>query len=295
MDFKRELEEKRNLVEKELKKYLAVENMPQKRVFDAMSYSLMAGGKRLRPLIMLLACEMCGGNAEDAMPFACAMEMIHTYSLIHDDLPAMDNDDLRRGMPTNHVKFDEATAILAGDALLNMAFEITSMYENEKISDKNILKAVSVLARSAGARGMIGGQIIDMESENKKLTIDELKNLHALKTGAIIRASGVCGAILAGADEKERTAVDEYCRNLGIAFQIRDDILDVVGNEAVLGKRTGSDVQNNKNTYVSLTSIDEADKMAADYTEKAKKAIEPFGQRAQMLLQLADYLTDRNN
>ncbi len=295
MEFKEKLKNKRELIENALDKYVAVENITQKRVFEAMWYSLMAGGKRLRPIIMLFACEMCGGGEKDALPFACAMEMIHTYSLIHDDLPAMDNDDLRRGMPTNHIKFDEATAILAGDALLTMAFEITSSYENENIKDKNILKAISVLARSAGAMGMIGGQIIDIESENKKLTLDELKNLHALKTGAIIRASGVCGAVLAGADEKSIKAVDEYCLNLGIAFQIRDDILDVVGDEKVLGKRTGSDAQNHKNTYVSLTSVEEAEKLAEKYTNKAKAALDIFGAKADNLLQLAELLTNRKN
>lgn len=281
------------LIEAALAEYMRTDDIPQKRVFDAMSYSLMAGGKRLRPVIMLYACEMCGGDAEDVLPFACAMEMIHTYSLIHDDLPAMDNDDLRRGKPTNHIQFDEATAILAGDALLNMAFEITSSYKNEKISDGAALRAISVLARSAGACGMIGGQMIDIESEQKELSLEELTALHSLKTGAIIRASGVCGAILAGADDEQIKAVDDFCRNLGIAFQIQDDILDVTGNEEELGKKIGSDVQNNKNTYVTLTSLEDAEKMSEEYTKKAEKALERFGEKADGLLYIADMLLGR--
>lgn len=293
MDCKEKLICTGKLVEEALAKYMDIGDLPQKRVFDAMSYSLLAGGKRLRPIIMIYACEMCGKGAAEVMPFACAMEMIHTYSLIHDDLPAMDNDDLRRGRATNHIKFDEATAILAGDALLNMAFEITASYKNENISDESVLKAISILARSAGATGMIGGQMIDIESENKKLSLKQLQHLHALKTGAIIRASGVCGAVIAGADEEKIKAVDDYCLNLGIAFQIQDDILDVVGDEKELGKKTGSDAVNHKNTYVSLTSLEEAEKLSEEYTKKAKDALKPFGDKAADLLWLADMLTER--
>jgi len=242
-------------------------------------------------VIMIYACQMCGGDIDKVMPFACAIEMIHTYSLIHDDLPAMDNDDLRRGKPTNHIVFDEATAILAGDALLNMAFEITSECEN--IPPKTALKAVSVLSRASGAMGMIGGQMIDIESENKKIEIDRLKNLHLLKTGALIRASGVIGAIVAGAGEEEIKAVDEFCKNLGIAFQIRDDILDVSGDEKKLGKPVGSDAQNNKNTYVTLTSLDEALALEDEYTKKASQALECFGEKNEKLLCLAKELLKR--
>lgn len=293
MDCKEKFITVGKMIEESLAEYMNVGKLPQQRVFDAMSYSLLAGGKRLRPVIMIYACEMCGGKAADIMPFACAMEMIHTYSLIHDDLPSMDNDDLRRGRATNHIKFDEATAILAGDALLNMAFEITSSYQNERVSDKNILKAVSVLSRSAGAMGMIGGQMIDIESENKTLSLEELLHLHSLKTGAIIRASGVCGAVIAGADDKEIKAIDDFCLNLGIAFQIQDDILDVIGDEKELGKKIGSDAANHKNTYVSLTSLEDAEKLSEDYTNKAKQALNLFGNKANDLLWLADMLTER--
>lgn len=293
MDYKAKFKDTAERVEKALSEYVKSENVPQKRVFDAMRYSLLAGGKRLRPVIMIYACEMCGGKADVVMPFACAIEMIHTYSLIHDDLPAMDNDDLRRGLPTNHIKFDEATAILAGDALLTMAFEITSSCAEK--NSENIIKAISVLARAAGAAGMIGGQVIDIESENKKLTLPELQHLHSLKTGALIRAAGVCGAVIAGADEEKIKAVDDFCYNLGIAFQIQDDILDVVGDEKELGKRIGSDAQNHKNTYVTLTSLDEAKHLAEKYTERAERALGIFGQKADCLLWLAAMLTNRKN
>lgn len=293
MDFEKEFENTRRLVEAELEKYMNFAVMPQKKVLDAMAYSLMAGGKRLRPVIMIMAARMCGADEKTVMPFACAVEMIHTYSLIHDDLPAMDNDDLRRGKPTNHKKFGEAAAILAGDALLNMAFEITSEYSCEGVSDRQVLCAVSALSKAAGAMGMIGGQMIDIESENKELSLDELKNLHALKTGALIRASGVCAAVLAGADEAEIKAVDEYCLNLGIAFQIRDDILDVAGDTKTLGKPVGSDKENNKNTFVSLTSLKEAQRLVAEYTKKAADALLMFEDRAECLLGLAKWLSGR--
>lgn len=294
MDYEKKLADTARLVEKALAEYMKTKDIPHKRVFEAMSYSLLAGGKRMRPVIMLYVCEMCGGNTEAALPFACAIEMIHTYSLIHDDLPAMDNDDLRRGRPTNHIQFDEATAILAGDALLNTAFEITSS-KNDGVNAEDVLRVISVLARCSGANGMIGGQMIDIENENKSMTIDELKYLHSLKTGALIRASGVCGAIIAGANEKSIKAVDEFCSNLGIAFQIRDDILDVTGNEKELGKKTGSDLQNNKNTYVTLTSLEEAERLSGEYTAKAKKSLEIFGEKADGLLYLADKLLGRKN
>ncbi len=293
MNFQSDFIKMQKLVEDELKKYMDIRKIPQQRIFDAMSYSLLAGGKRLRPVIMLYAAKMCGGDIGSVLPFACAMEMIHTYSLIHDDLPCMDNDDLRRGKPTNHKMFDEETAVLAGDALLNMAFEITSSMANSDIPADRILRAISVISRSSGAFGMIGGQMIDIESENKKISIEELKHLHSLKTGAIIRASGVVGAILSGADEEAIKKVDEYCDNLGIAFQIQDDILDVEGSAEKLGKPIGSDIENDKNTYVSLSSIEEAKDMVVIYTNKAIEALECFGDKKEYLCQLALTLVGR--
>lgn len=295
MNFSENLKNTQHLVETELEKYMCFEALPQKRVFESMAYSLLAGGKRLRPIIMIYTAKMCGGKEKDVLPFACALEMIHTYSLIHDDLPAMDNDELRRGKPTNHMKFDEATAILAGDALLNMAFEITSENKNPDISAETVLRIITVLSKASGAYGMIGGQMIDIENENKSLAPNEIKNLHALKTGALIRAAGVCGAIVAGADETQIKAVAEYCLNLGIAFQIRDDILDVTGDVDSLGKTVGSDKENNKNTYLSFNSLEKAESMVCEYTKKAVKSLTQFGEAANELKWLAENLTERKN
>lgn len=295
MNFFENLKSTQLIVEEKLKKYMEIGKLPQKRVFEAMSYSLLAGGKRIRPVIMIYACRMCGGKTEDVLPFACALEMIHTYSLIHDDLPAMDNDELRRGIPTNHMKFDEATAILAGDALLNMAFEIVADNKNRNISDSTALKVIGCLAKASGVFGMIGGQMIDIENENKSLLPEEIKNLHALKTGALIRAAGVCGALVAEAGEDQVKALDEYCLNLGIAFQIRDDILDVTGDSSLLGKPVGSDKENNKNTYLSFNTLEKAENMVCEYTKKAIESLERFGEAAEDLKQLALSLTERIN
>ncbi|MBR4720354.1 MAG: polyprenyl synthetase family protein [Clostridia bacterium] len=278
------------ITEDALKKYMCVSDLPQKRLYDAMEYSLFAGGKRLRPMIMMMTAKMLKKPIETVIPFACAMEMIHTYSLIHDDLPAMDNDDLRRGKPTNHKVFGEAEAILAGDALLTKAFEIASGYDVDGVDRALVLKAINVLARSAGADGMVGGQDIDMGGNLSDL--EKLKFMHSLKTGAIIRASGVIGAILSGADEGEIKAVDEYCYNLGIAFQIQDDILDVLGNEESLGKPIGSDADNNKSTYVTLCGIDKAQRLQEEYIKKAKASLNIFD-NAEELLSLADLLVNR--
>lgn len=295
MRFDAEIKDFQNIIENKLSEYVKEDLIPQKRIFEAMEYSLLSGGKRLRPVIMLAAASIFDDRLQDILPFACAIEMIHTYSLIHDDLPAMDNDVLRRGKPTNHIKFDEATAILAGDALLNMAFEITTEYKCENIPPERILKAVNVLSKSSGAYGMIGGQMIDIESEEKSLSLEELTHLHLLKTGAIIIASGVVGAILSGADENEVEAIKEYCKNLGIAFQIRDDILDVVGSEEVLGKPIGSDMENKKNTYISLMGIDEAELLVEEYTKKAISSLLIFGKKADILVFLAESLTKRDH
>lgn len=291
--MKKELKEKIIAVDSALDAYLPEKNNAQGIIYTAMRYSLFAGGKRLRPILMLETAKMCGGDEKTVMPFACAMEMIHTYSLIHDDLPAMDNDDLRRGMPTSHIKFGEATAILAGDALLNKAFEIVSAVGNG--SAELTLKAMSELAKSSGTEGMIGGQVIDMESEGKDISLDELRRLHLLKTGAIIRSSCRIGAVLSGASETEISAVDEFAANLGVAFQIRDDILDVEGSEEELGKPIGSDAEQEKNTYVKLVGLEKSKELAAEYSAKAKAALEMFGEKADFLLRLTDYLIDRKS
>ena len=292
MDIKEIITEKADIINRALRGYTEHENNPQSLIYEAMNYSLFAGGKRIRPVIMLLVCDMLSGDENEVMPFACAMEMIHTYSLIHDDLPAMDNDDYRRGKLTNHKKYGEAIAILAGDALLNKAFEtVTSAVYKDS---SRAIKAMSVLSKSSGTEGMIGGQTVDIESEGKKISPDELLYLHSLKTGAIIRSSGVIGAIMAGAGDDEIKAVDEYCKNFGIAFQIQDDLLDILGNEEILGKATGSDSANEKTTFVTLYGIEESKKAVDSYTEKACSALDVFGSKAQQLKALAYLLVNRS-
>lgn len=287
------LKEHIELIDRRLDKYLECKDNPQSIIYEAMRYSVFAGGKRLRPVLMLLVCRMCGGDINEALPFACALEMIHTYSLIHDDLPAMDNDDLRRGQPTSHKKFGEAAAILAGDALLNKAFEVMSDYRGNDTA--RALKAMSIIARSSGTEGMIGGQVVDMISEGREITLDELRYLHLNKTGAIIRSACVAGAVTAGAGDDEIRAVDKFAENLGIAFQIQDDILDVTGTEEELGKPIGSDAEEGKNTYVSLLGIERAEEMSKEYSESAKRALDIFGEKADTLKRLTDYLTNRRS
>ncbi len=276
-------------VDNALEGYMQSPENPE--IYEAMRYSLFAGGKRLRPVIMIMTAKMLGCGPERVMPFACAMEMIHTYSLIHDDLPAMDNDDLRRGKPTNHKVFGEDMAILAGDALLTKAFEVASGYDGGADSS-SVLRAMGVLARCAGADGMVGGQVIDIKSHDEDLEL--LRHLHSLKTGAIIRASGVIGAILSGADEEQIKAVDDFCLNLGIAFQIQDDILDVTGSEEELGKPIGSDAENNKSTYITLCGVNRAMELAEEYTEKAIKSLGIFENNSE-LVNMANSLMGRKN
>ena len=276
-----------------LRKYMTHRENPQQKIYEAMEYSLYAGGKRLRPVLMLETARMCGGDPAVVLPFACAMEMIHTYSLIHDDLPAMDNDDLRRGIPTNHKKFGEAMAILAGDALLNKAFEIVSGVEN--LPPSRVLSAVSMLAASSGTEGMIGGQVVDIESEGKSIDLSEIQYLHLLKTGAIIRSSCTIGALLAGASESEIRAVDEFASKLGVAFQIRDDILDCTGTEEELVKPIGSDEAEGKNTYVKLLGLKKSEQLVKTYSTQAEQALDCFGDKADFLKWLADTLINRRS
>lgn len=290
-NMKNELKDRIKIIDDALDKYLPEKSNPQSVIYQAMRYSVFAGGKRLRPILMTETAKMCGGVISDVMPFACAMEMIHTYSLIHDDLPAMDNDDLRRGMPTSHIKFGEATAILAGDALLNKAFE-TVLTHCSRTADT--MRALEVMAKSSGTEGMIGGQIVDMESEDREIDVERLRYIHLLKTGAIIRSSCVIGAVMAGADEKEIEAVDVYGSNLGTAFQIRDDILDVTGNEESLGKPIGSDEKSGKNTYVKLLGLEKSEELVREYSKKSIDALAIFGDKADFLIRLTNYLVNRN-
>ncbi|MBR4296536.1 MAG: polyprenyl synthetase family protein [Clostridia bacterium] len=263
-----------------------------KEVEDAMKYSLFAGGKRIRPYLVFSFCRLFGGDDKAALPFAAAIEMIHTFSLIHDDLPCMDNDDMRRGKPTNHKVYGEATALLAGDALALRAFGVCA--SNECVSPEIALEAVKELSFASSERGMVGGQIMDMYGETHTLSLDNIKKLQGLKTGALIRASAKLGALAAGVDiddDRMRDAVD-YADGIGLAFQIKDDILDVLGDEKILGKPIGSDAENSKNTFVKHMSIEEAQTYAKSVTESAKKKIERYD-GCENLLTLADYLLER--
>ena len=257
-----------------------------------MRYSLLAGGKRLRPVLLLEACRLCGGAVEDALPFAGAIEMVHTYSLIHDDLPCMDDDDLRRGRPTNHKVFGEANAVLAGDGLLTAAFE-TMLAPGQKLPPERVLAAAGILARAAGGRGMVGGQVLDMAGEGRALGLTEVEELQRLKTGALIRAAVEMGCAVAGGAEEQREALCRYADCLGLAFQIQDDILDVVGDEATLGKPIGSDVRSDKTTFVALKGLADCRILVAELTDRAVEALAPFGSEAESLRGLAQSLAGR--
>ena len=262
------------------------------RLRDSMQYSLQAGGKRLRPVLCLSAAALCGLPIQDALPFASAIEMVHTYSLVHDDLPAMDNDDLRRGKPSNHKAFDEPTAILAGDGLLTDAFLLMC---RSPVAPPRVLRAVGELALAAGSSGMVGGQEWDMIFTGKaEITLEELRGIHAMKTGALLRASCVCGAMLAGASDGDLAAIGSYGASLGVAFQIADDILDVVADTATLGKLAGSDVAQGKKTYPALLGLDASRALAQEQAETAKAALASFsGQEAEFLRALAEYTVNR--
>ena len=265
-----------------------------KSVEDSMKYSLFAGGKRIRPYLALEICKLFGGEEKSALPFAAALEMIHTFSLIHDDLPTMDDDSMRRGKPTNHVVFGEATALLAGDALALKAFGVAA--SNPYVSSEVCLLAVKALSFAAAERGMVGGQIIDMKGEEKHLGFDELKKLQALKTGALIEVSARLGAYAAGVFDGDKRMEDaiRYARGIGLAFQIKDDILDVTGDEALLGKPIGSDAVNSKSTFLTYMTIEEAEKYALSLTDEAKNAILGY-EGAENLLSLAHYLLIRES
>lgn len=256
-------------------------------LLEAVRYSLFAGGKRLRPALALGAAEVISGNDAAALPVACALEMIHTYSLIHDDLPAMDDDDLRRGKPTCHKVYGEATAILAGDALLTMAFDT--------VAETGSTAIVRALAQAAGAGGMVGGQQLDLDGEGKQLDLEALRRIHRAKTGALIQVSLRCGAMAAGATAGQIEALADYGKHLGLAFQITDDILDVVGAEAVIGKRVGSDESRDKSTYPALLGLDESRRMAGEAVASALKALEVFGEEAENLRNLARFVADRES
>ena len=266
-----------------------LDTVPQERLYESMRYSLLAGGKRLRPILTQAFCELCGGDPKDALPFGAAVEMIHTYSLIHDDLPGMDNDDYRRGKPTNHKVYGEALAILAGDGLLTHAFRRLTMAE---LPAERIVKAVSVLSSCAGEDGMVGGQVLDIASEERECTPEEVYAIQTRKTGALISAACRLGVIAAGGTDEQLQAAITYADSLGLAFQIRDDILDVIGDPTLLGKATG--VDGVKNTFVKIYGIEKCEKMVHNETEKAISALRIFSD-ASFLKDLALSLVSRNH
>ncbi len=264
------------------------------RILEAMTYSLLAGGKRIRPVLCLAATEAAGADPEDAMPAACALEMIHTYSLIHDDLPAMDDDAMRRGKSTCHTAFDEATAILAGDALLTLAFQTLSSIELRKVEQAaKWLGVIQLISYAAGYCGMIQGQMLDMASEGKQLTLADLKSMHRLKTGALIEASLSSGAVLGGLNSTRISMLKSYAQNIGLAFQVTDDILNVEGDPEIMGKAVGTDKLRNKATYPSLLGLKESKDFAGQLVENALQALESFDQKAVPLRAIAKYILER--
>lgn len=280
-------------VNKGLAGLLAAESEYPQSLHKAMHYSLFAGGKRVRPVLVLAACEAVGGSTENALNTACAFECVHTYSLIHDDLPAIDNDDLRRGRPTCHKVYGEATAILAGDALLTAAFELIARTPG---TDKGILlDATFELARAAGSAGMIGGQMVDIDSEGKDVTFPVLEYIHIHKTGELILASVRCGAMIGGGSAEDIKALSTYGKAVGLAFQIADDILDVEGSSAVMGKPTGGDEIKGKATYPSILGLDAARERAAELVDIAVNALSSFDERAEPLRAIARYIINRSN
>ena len=289
------LTERRGLVDAALERHLPSEAAPPLTIHRAMRYSVMAGGKRLRPILVIAGAEAVGGAATMVMPTACALEMIHTYSLIHDDLPAMDDDDYRRGRLTNHKVFGDAIAILAGDALLTLAFRLIA--DNaDLVSDPRVIRdVVAEIADAAGTVGMVGGQVVDIESEGKAISAETLEYIHRHKTAALIRASLRVGARLAGGDAKAVAAITEAGSDLGLAFQIVDDILDVEGSLEELGKTAGSDERKQKATYPGIHGRDASRRQAKMLIDRAKERLGVFGQRSAPLLALADYVVERKS
>lgn len=293
MDIKKEIAEHTSQVETIIKKYLPEETGYQKTVMEAMNYSFLAGGKRLRPMLMQETYRLFGGDSDIIEPFMAAIEMIHTYSLIHDDLPAMDNDDYRRGRKTTHVVYGEAMGILAGDALLNFAFETACKGLMQDIGNPAVARAVQILAQKAGIYGMLGGQVVDVESEGQPLEREKLDFIYDLKTGALIEASMLIGAVLAGASEKEQQIIQQVAKDVGLAFQIQDDILDVTSDIETLGKPIGSDEKNHKTTYVTIRGLAQAEKDVEEISERALEGVASLSEENVFLNELIRYLIHR--
>ena len=294
MNIREEIRVHTEEVEQMVMKYLPTEENYQKTIMEAMNYSMLAGGKRLRPMLMLETYRLFEGQSKAIEPFMAAMEMIHTYSLVHDDLPAMDNDEYRRGKKTTHAVYGEAMGILTGDALLNYAFETAAKAFDMEPSNVNIGKALQVLAKKAGIYGMIGGQVVDVQAEGSTdMTKEKLDFIYRLKTGALMEASMVIGAILAGADEKEQQIVELIAGEIGLAFQIQDDILDVTSTAEVLGKPIGSDEKNQKFTYVTFVGLEKAKEEVAKITEQAVTHMDSLSGKNEFLKELLLFLIAR--
>ena len=293
MDIQREMEIRTESVEEIIKNYLPGEEGYQKTVIEAMNYSVLAGGKRLRPMLMQETYRLFGGKSAVIEPFMAAMEMIHTYSLVHDDLPAMDNDEYRRGKKTTHAAFGEAFGILAGDGLLNYAYETALGAFELEPGNRNIAKALRILARKAGIYGMIGGQTVDVEYSGKPLDKERLDFIYRLKTSALLEASMMIGAVLAGATRNEQRIIELVAADLGLAFQIQDDILDVTSSQEVLGKPIGSDARNQKTTYVTLEGLDKAQADVEEISRRAVQRLDELVVKNEFLVQLMMYLIHR--
>lgn len=294
MDLKGYLEKRKEIVNEALDRYLPPETEYPQTIHKAMRYSVFAGGKRLRPILVIAAAEVVRGGLEQVLPAACAMELIHTYSLIHDDLPAMDNDDYRRGKPTSHKIFGEDMAILAGDGLLTYAFQLLAQNGRVKrVKNEAILSVITELAKAIGTSGLIGGQVVDIQSEGKDIDLAGLKYIHTHKTGALISICLKVGATLIGGKEDEIEVLFQYGKSIGLAFQIVDDILDIIGDEKQLGKPVGSDLCQKKATYPALFGIEKSRHDAGELIKRAKERLEIFGKKGDYLRELADFIVER--
>lgn len=293
--MRQELKEYCQLINNTLENYLKSKEENSRLVNESMQYSIFAGGKRLRPVLLLSTYKLFKDDVTKALPFAAAIEMIHTYSLIHDDLPAMDDDDYRRGKLTNHKVFGEGIAILAGDGLLNKAYEVLLSEIVEATNPVVVAKAAKIIGEAAGVNGMIGGQVADIVSEDQEISAKDLDFIHAHKTGALIEASMVSGAILADAEAQDIKRIQQVGKNLGLAFQIKDDILDIIGDEKQLGKQVGSDEANEKSTYPKLYGLDACQKMIQELTNESNKILDEFLPQSKFLKELNNYLMDREN
>jgi geranylgeranyl diphosphate synthase type II len=294
MDLKQYLNDRRKTVNKALEKYLPPSKDKTDGLVEAMRYSLLAGGKRIRPILCMAGARAVGGNETDVLPFACSLEFIHTYSLIHDDLPVMDDDDLRRGKPTNHKIYGEAMALLAGDGLLTAAFNLMTAPElAKKVPPDLVIKAIGLVSRAAGYGGMVGGQVADIQSEGKDLDFSQVEYIHTHKTGALIEASVTSGAVLAGAHENQIMSIRAYGHNIGLAFQISDDILNIEGDSKIIGKKVGTDEKKGKCTYPAVVGLTRSKEIQTGLVEAAIESLKAFDKHAEPLRQIAQYIIER--